>query len=164
MQILITGTPGVGKTTLSKALSKVLQYKHIDISDYIESNGLYSHKDKKFNSFIFDVDEIHKNLMRKLDPRKSYIIDTHAPDILDDPDFIIILRASNSILYQRYVDRGYDQTKITENISAEINGTIEDECDEYFPYTPKMIINLEEKSIDLAVKEIIDKIDKISKN
>jgi broad-specificity NMP kinase len=39
-KIIVTGTPGTGKTTLAKKLSKKLKYAYIDVNNVIKENKL----------------------------------------------------------------------------------------------------------------------------
>lgn len=57
MKILISGTPGVGKSTLSRLLSSELNIEHVDLSEYIKQNNLYG----SYNSH-----SVHTSLMSVL--------------------------------------------------------------------------------------------------
>ena len=56
--ILITGTPGVGKTTLAEMVSDMTQFDHVNISQLVIDNRLYQGKDDRFGSFIIDEDKV----------------------------------------------------------------------------------------------------------
>ena len=43
--VIVTGTPGTGKTTLAKKLAKELNYKYVDVNKIIKKEGLCAHKD-----------------------------------------------------------------------------------------------------------------------
>jgi len=55
--ILITGTPGVGKTTTAKLLSEYVEgLKFVNTGELVNSEKLYKDWDDKFNVPIFDDD------------------------------------------------------------------------------------------------------------
>jgi adenylate kinase len=57
--ILITGTPGVGKSTLSRLLCEyVPQLRYFNIGEIINQSKLYKLWDDKFNCPIFDEDMV----------------------------------------------------------------------------------------------------------
>ena len=53
MLVGITGTPGVGKSTVSKILAH--RFRVIDIHSYAEKNGLFEGYDEKAGSYDVDV-------------------------------------------------------------------------------------------------------------
>lgn len=61
MKIFLTGTPGVGKTTVSKLLAKKLSAKVININELVKEKSLYIGLDEKRNSVIVDL----KNYVKK---------------------------------------------------------------------------------------------------
>ncbi len=84
--IALTGTPGCGKTSISKKLAKNLDYELIDLNKMIKKNKLYDKYDKKFDTYVVDIKKI-KNLKF---PKKS-IIDSHLSHFLK-ADKVIVLR------------------------------------------------------------------------
>ncbi|MCS7122379.1 MAG: AAA family ATPase [Candidatus Micrarchaeota archaeon] len=112
MKIGITGTPGTGKTTISKLLSKRLGYKYIDIKDIVKQNGLGKE---------VDVERLEEILREILRGRDDYVVESHLlVEMNIDLDIIIVLRASYRALLRRYRVRGYDAETIWENIAAEV--------------------------------------------
>jgi len=56
--ILVTGTPGVGKTTFSKLLSDYIQLPYHNVGEYISNHKLYTEWDETYNVPIFDDDKV----------------------------------------------------------------------------------------------------------
>ena len=56
--ILITGTPGVGKTSLCEALSEETGLPHICVNDIVKDNKLYCGKDEQRDCLIIDEDKV----------------------------------------------------------------------------------------------------------
>ncbi|WUR04129.1 adenylate kinase isoenzyme 6-like protein [Vairimorpha necatrix] len=137
MKILITGTPGAGKSTLSNEISHLYNIPHIDISKYIKENKLYDSKDHKLDTLIFDKDNVRNHLLEYLQDKESFIIDTHSPLLVDfiKFDFTFLVKVSTEVLYTRLRQRGYSKMKIKENINCEIFEVIEDYLSEMdFPF------------------------------
>ncbi|KAI5190020.1 adenylate kinase [Nematocida minor] len=136
-KILVTGTPGVGKTTLSKHMKKVLGCKMISLSDLIEKKKLYSNRCAKYDTLEYDPEKVEKYLRKKLKKGESYIFDTHDPESVSFIRFdaIIVLSADTYVLSERYDKRGYNKIKADENIQVEImeviyNEVIENICED----------------------------------
>lgn len=129
MKILITGTPGAGKTTLSKEIHELYKIPYIEVSSYIIQNNLYKGKSKKFDSSLFDDNVVREHFKNYLKDKNSFIIDTHSPSVFDFINFDLsyVLKVSTDVLYTRLRQRGYKNSKIKENISCEIFEVIEDD-------------------------------------
>jgi len=56
--ILITGTPGTGKTTLSHNLAEKCSLNHIELSSLIKEKSLHSGWDEEFECYILDEDKV----------------------------------------------------------------------------------------------------------
>lgn len=54
--ILVTGTPGTGKTTFSAALSESTNLRHINIGDLVKEKNLHDGWDDKFDCYIINED------------------------------------------------------------------------------------------------------------
>ena len=104
--VLITGTPGVGKTSLCTVLSEETPIKHLNINEIIINNKLSSGKDEKRDCLIVDDDKLIDHIEDNL-KNGGYLIDTHLSDVVDIKyiDLVIVLRCNNTILYDRLKDR-----------------------------------------------------------
>ncbi|MBR9682801.1 MAG: AAA family ATPase [Candidatus Aenigmarchaeota archaeon] len=119
MKISITGTPGCGKSTISKLLSKRTGLKHVNVNRIIKSKKLYSGYDKKRKAYIANLRKV-KAYTRKLD---DVILDSHLSHDLN-PDIVFVLRCRPYELGQRMKKRRWRKAKVEENIEAEIIGSI----------------------------------------
>ena len=134
---LVTGTPGVGKTTFSGMLAQRFNLLHIPVSRLIADKHLWYEKDEARDCTIYDEqlldDEIEKIMNEN--PNGGVIFDFHCSDIVtkDMVDFVLVLRCDSDILYKRLFARNYDQNKIIENVDSEIFRVIFDEVIEDFP-------------------------------
>ena len=104
--ILITGTPGTGKTTTCELLSIASHLNHIQVGDLVKSQGLHSGYDSNFDSWILDEDQVVDALESTME-QGGNIVDHHGCDFFPERwfDLIVVLQADNSILYRRLEDR-----------------------------------------------------------
>lgn len=59
--IIITGTPGTGKTTHSELLAQEspVPLKHVNVGDLVKEKGLYEEFDEEWQSYNVDEDKVH---------------------------------------------------------------------------------------------------------
>ncbi len=121
--VIITGTPGTGKTTLSKLLSKE-GYSFIEVGKLVKEERLYDYFDEETDSYVVNDDLLNARLIKLIEENSSsnpLILDGHVVEL--PPSYIascIVLRTSIGLLRQRLIDRSYNAAKIEENIEAEI--------------------------------------------
>ena len=119
MRIAITGTPGVGKTTVSKVLGEKLGIKVIDITEVVKDYKLYTEKDEDMDSYVIDFEKL-ENFINEIEKQeKDVILDGHVSHLLN-PDYTIVLRCNPEIVKERLEKRGYKPKKVLENLQAEI--------------------------------------------
>jgi hypothetical protein len=58
--ILITGTPGTGKTTLADSLASRTGFSHIDVGKLVKDKDLHDGRDEEFDCFILNEDKVLK--------------------------------------------------------------------------------------------------------
>ncbi len=122
--IIVTGTPGTGKTSVSRLLAEKLGCIHLDVSRYVIENRMYVSYDEERQSYVIDEDRVREAIKKLVETSKCIIIDIHYPELLDflQPDIIIILRTAPEILERRLKPRNWPENKVKENIMAEILG------------------------------------------
>lgn len=116
MKIAISGTPGTGKTEVSKELATLLGYKYIDLNKLAEEKGLVVGFDKKRKS-----KEIDTKKLEELEIDDNSVIDGHLSHFLP-VDRIFILRTRPDVLKERLKNKGWNIPKVQENVEAEILG------------------------------------------
>ncbi len=133
--IIISGTPGCGKTSAINKLSKVIDAKILSLSELAVSDDFSFEYDKERKTYIVDFKIFLPYILKKIkivkltDP-KFLIIESHFSDIIPKKyiDFVFILRCDPDELAKRLKEKNFDLKKITENVQSEILGN----CVNYF--------------------------------
>jgi len=122
--ILISGTPGVGKTAVSRLLASKLNAFHIDLGELVKRENLASGVDKARNSLIVDIDKVSRRVEEIIkNCNCDVIIDGHyATDVVpsDSINLVFVLRRNPDELKKTMEERGFREEKIYENLAAEI--------------------------------------------
>ena len=121
--IIVTGTPGTGKTRLAKSLSIILNFTYIDVNKIIKDSKIYTKFDQEKQTFIVDVKNLNKVLEKIiLQSKKNLIIDSHLSHYLPRKyvDLCIVTKCDIKILKMRLNKRKYKEEKLRENLDAEI--------------------------------------------
>lgn len=113
----------MGKSTVSqrlkdKLVKRGISVEYVDISEVVKEKRLYIEKDEYMDSYIVDFQKL-KEYLRDL-KGDFIILDGHVSHLLDDVDYIVILRCNPQVIEERLKRRGYSEGKIRENIGAEI--------------------------------------------
>ena len=141
---LVTGTPGVGKTTFAEMMAQRFGLLHVPVSRLIDEKHLWEEKDEERNCTIYSEQMLDEEITAILNmhPDGGVIFDFHCSDIVtkEQIDFVIVLRCESDILWKRLAARGYSEAKVRENVEAEIFRTILDEVIE--DYHKEQIIEI----------------------
>ncbi|CAJ0960240.1 unnamed protein product, partial [Mesorhabditis belari] len=134
--ILITGSPGTGKTTLAAQVAEKLGYDFINVSEEVKNHRLYSEFDEEYQSHVLDEDKLLDHIEDRMNSdHGGVVVEYHGCDFFPERwfDFVIVLRCDNTLLYDRLAARGYPDRKIRENIECEIFGSLTEEARESYP-------------------------------
>ncbi|WP_319509147.1 adenylate kinase family protein [uncultured Methanolobus sp.] len=118
MIIGITGTPGTGKTSVTKLLENDQLCQVIHLNELIREEKLYSEVDTERDCVVADMDLVYDRVLELHD--KSYpvtIVDSHLSHHI--ADIVIVLRTSPAKLKERLEKRKYSVEKVRENLEAE---------------------------------------------
>lgn len=132
--IVITGTPGVGKSTISRKVAEKLGFEHIDVSTLVKSKKFYTEYDEKWDTYYPDEDMLLDYLELQV-ADKNLILDWHTNEIYPQRwvNWVFVIRCpSTEILYDRLKARSYTPEKISENIDAEIFNVVADFAEESY--------------------------------
>lgn len=115
MIIAITGTPGVGKTTVSKLLAQRLGHEYVNLRSYAIEKGI---GEMKGDELEVEVDELAYNFERDF-RGENVVVDGHLSHFLN-ADVVVVLRVHPRLIEERLKERGYPKEKIGENVEAEL--------------------------------------------
>lgn len=122
--IIISGTPGTGKTTVSKIVAKKLESDLVAVNDLVDEKKIYNGYDENKGYKVVDLDALSKEIESTLENSKEryLIVEGHLAHLFENEDLIdmvIILRARPDVLRKRLDKREWTNSKIQENIEAE---------------------------------------------
>ncbi len=123
--ILVTGTPGVGKTELARRLAKETSSQLLNLSEIVKKERLHKGFDKSSQSYIMDERRVYNRLKQSfaLHPDEGIVIETHSLGsfLPIKPGMIaVVLRLDPLVLYKRLRTRKWTKRKAWENVEAEI--------------------------------------------
>lgn len=155
--ILITGTPGNGKTTTAELLCQSsTELTHVNVGKIVKELSLHDGYDKELDSYFLNEDKLCDELEERLS-KGGCVVDYHGCAFFPERwfDLVIVLQTDNTILYSRLEKRGYSEKKIESNLDCEIMQVILDEARE--SYAPEIVIPLTSNTI----QEMEDNVDRI---
>ncbi len=120
--IIVSGTPGTGKSSLARELSLLLHIRHLDGTLFVKSEGL-GEFDKATDSLLVSPKRLNKALILAImQAKKPLVIDSHLAHYLPKKyvKLCVVTKCSLTELQKRLKKRGYSQAKIRENLDAEI--------------------------------------------
>ncbi len=163
--IIISGTPGTGKSSVAKKIGELTEAKIISLNELAISGNFKVKYDTKRDTQVINTEKFLPYIVNLIEDFKKdnpdyIIIEGHFSDILPEKyiDYAIILRCDPDILNVRLKKRNYSHAKIIENLQSEILGS----CANYFIEkklnVPIFEINTTELSIESIAEIILDSI------
>ena len=131
--ILITGTPGTGKTQTSQLAAEQTGLTHINVGELVKKYECYESHNEEFDTYIVDEDKLC-DVMEPLMEKGGNIVDYHSGEFFPERwfDLVLVLRTDTELLYDRLTDRGYNDKKRGENIECEIMQVVLDDARESY--------------------------------
>jgi len=123
--IIVTGTPGVGKTVLASLLAKQTGFQFLNIGELVKEEKLYRRFDRSRQSYVIDEQRLRKSLIN--------FLTSHGEDgLLIETNWLgkflpkrrrmiaIVVRLDPVVLAKRLKGRKWPKRKIWENVEAEL--------------------------------------------
>jgi adenylate kinase len=165
MNVLVTGSPGVGKSQFAQALQKKLAElgffaKILSVSDLVKEEKLYEEYDEQLDTYIMKDSKV-KRRVKELLSEHNWIVESHTVSVIPRGiiDYTFILRVPNTALYyDRLAARGYSKAKIEENVDCEIMQVVwqeaverfvEENCDVVVSETPEQLADAVDEAIEV---------------
>ncbi len=156
---ILTGTPGTGKSTVSRIFSERLDAKHVELSQFSKEHGLIIEEDEERDTSVVDIDALKEAIASMITTSpKPLVIDGHYAHELVEPNSVskvIILRHKPWHLRNVLEHRLYHSEKVWENVEAEIMGVITNESIELFSEEKLVEVETSGKTPDETVDEIV---------
>lgn len=139
--ILVTGTPGTGKSLLCKELAQATGLNYISIEELAKENEFYLDYNQEMDCHEIDEDKVIDEIEDQMKEGNN-IVDYYNCDFFPERwfDIVFVLRTDNSILYDRLEKRHYTPQRIQDNVQCEIFQSILDEARE--SYQEEIVIEL----------------------
>lgn len=123
--ILVTGTPGVGKTAFSQRLACRINAKYVDLNSLVKNERIIVSKGAEDDSVTVDLPALRRRVQRFCSKpcKEPIILDGHLSHLIASPSkvrIVFVLRCDPRILWRRLERRGYSREKLKENLLAEI--------------------------------------------
>ncbi|XP_057743071.1 adenylate kinase isoenzyme 6 homolog [Arachis stenosperma] len=132
--ILVTGTPGTGKTTTCAALAEATKLRHMNVGDLVGDENLHDGWNDELDCFVLNEDLVCDELEDQMEEGGN-IMDYHGCDFFPERwfDCVVVLQTDNTVLYDRLSRRGYNESKLSNNIECEIFQVLLEEAKESYP-------------------------------
>ena len=164
---MITGTPGVGKSSVSKLLASKIGAQVISVSELVKKEKLYCGVDKKRDTLIADMKKLSKRIEYLISNiPKNVIVEGHfAADVVppEKVNFVFVLRRNPEELKKVPKKRSYKESKIKENLAAEILDVCLYDAVKKCGVNKVCEINVTSKSLEEVAQEIIDVLNGVKK-
>ena len=122
--LVLTGTPGVGKSSVARLLASRLRGVHVNLSELVKNKGLDCGLDRKRETLIADTRNVSKRVGEIVAQSDGFIIvEGHfAVDVIkaEDAFLVLVLRRNPDELRKVLRERGFGKSKVVENVAAEI--------------------------------------------
>ncbi|KAG5051112.1 hypothetical protein AAZX31_02G071900 [Glycine max] len=145
--ILVTGTPGTGKTTMCTALAEATQLRHINVGELVKEKNLHDGWDDELDCHVLNEDLVCDELEDVMEEGGN-IVDYHGCDFFPERwfDCVVVLQTDNTVLYDRLSRRGYKDSKLSNNIECEIFQVLLEEAKE--SYSEEKLIAMKSDNIE----------------
>jgi len=122
--IVVTGTPGVGKSTVAGELASRIKANLVSIGDLVRREKLYVGTDRKRGTLVADARRLSDRVKKEFQCSDSdTVVEGHYAVDLVPPEnvhLIFVLRRDPKELRKVLQSRGYSEQKARENLAAEI--------------------------------------------
>lgn len=161
--LVVVGTPGVGKSSVSSMLASRLSGIHVNLSGLVNKESLSCGLDEKRGTLIVDLKELSRRVSEIIQQSEGYIIvDGHfAMDVIgvDDAFLAFVLRRNPDKLLEVLKERGFKESKVAENVAAEILDVCLFDAVKAYGEEKVCEVDVSDKTVEEVVDEIICVVD-----
>lgn len=152
--ILVTGTPGTGKSFLSKKLAEQFNFVHQEVSDLVKEHDFTDGFDEELNCPFLDEDKL-LDFLEPIIQKGGNIVEYHSNELFPERWFqlVLVVTCETQLLFDRLTARNYNKKKIDQNMQCEIFGTILEEAQaSYEPEIVKTVKSTNSEDVNDCLK------------
>ncbi|WP_224336842.1 adenylate kinase family protein [Haloprofundus halobius] len=124
MRVVVTGTPGTGKTSATALLEDEFSVAHLN--DEVRDREFWTERDEERDSLVVDVERLETWVDEEYGAAGDSedgtddvtIVESHLAHLLP-ADRVVVLRCRPDVLESRLLDRGENDEKASENRESE---------------------------------------------
>jgi adenylate kinase len=148
----ITGTPGTGKKSIAPIVAERLGLRCLSLNELARSRGLASRK-----SGAVDTQKLRARLRGAL-PENAVVYGHLFPYVVPPSAVskVVVLRCEPGVLKVRLQARGYDPTKIVENVEAELIGIVSSDTFDAYGRTKTVEVDTTRGSPADAARSVVE--------
>ncbi len=161
--LLISGTPGTGKSTLAQELKYKISATCINLTEIALENNFILETDVKRRTEVVNLEKLVPFLKKFIKSTSdNLIIEGHYADIVPDAlvSVCIILRTDPQVLEHRLNEKQFFPSKIQENLQAEILGLCTSYALESLDPAKIYEVDTSHASLEETIRIILDLINK----
>lgn len=155
MIVALTGTPGTGKSSVSKHLRND-GYEVLDINEIVLTENFVTAYDDTRKTSEVDLEALNKYMGECITSGDPVILEGHLAHLLSIIDQVIVLRCHPDELQRRLNDKGWSEAKIRENLEAEVVDSITIECLNTYDRDKIFEIDTTKDSPEKTMEKILD--------
>ena len=159
--IVVSGTPGTGKTLVARLLAKDLGLRYVSSSVMLKALGAVRPDPTGRYTYLTGREGVRRALGTLREAETPVVVETVYPSLWleegeEDTVFVVLLRTDPFELYERLARRGWPPEKVAENVLAEILGVIAGELADYW----HMVFEVDTtgKNADRVVEDLYEKL------
>ncbi|KAJ2841092.1 factor activating pos9 [Coemansia erecta] len=145
--VLITGTPGTGKTTTAEMVAAAAGLEKITVGDLVKHRKLHDGYNEEYDTYWLNEDKVVDE-MESMMADGGMCVDFHTCGFFPERwfDLVVVLRTDTEMIFDRLEERGYKSNKIQENVECEIMQVVLDEARE--SYSHDILLELSSNTVD----------------
>jgi adenylate kinase len=132
MVIIVTGTPGTGKTTFARKLAAERGYAYIDLNNFALAEDCVVEHDEQRDALVIDEEKLVERVVNSFERGTKVVLDGHFSHEI--PPAIVekcyVTKTPLPELRKRLEARAYTQQKVQENLECEIFDLCHEEAKE----------------------------------
>jgi len=158
--ILVTGTPCIGKTTVSKRLATDLDALYVNLTELAEKENLTAGQDEKRKTAIINETKMRQKIREiiRTTGKPAVLIDGHYASSVTPRAVVtkvFVLRRNPVELKQMMENRGFKGQKLWENLASEILDVCLVEALRAYKKEKVCELNVTGQTIETVVKDVL---------